>query len=298
MYFIVIMDDSQYAPLEGNTFTPVCSGAYAFAILDADGEVRGMSDAFRVQYQAAEEEEEVVVEYELQVTAEAFFPGIPCMPVFTLNALPGLYDGMFYAVSIDGGDLLPLDGSAYAPAQSGSYRFVLLDADEMELAQSVRYDVLYGTAAEEDAEEPIVITPSGSRPAQEPLVDEMEDEEVSFEMEVTEVVTNEQGVTATTYESLAESVTVYTSPEIVTEDEQPVLHVSAPHGYVQGGSYDQPLTFVLSGIPEGSIDYVYVVDDGNGFSQLIGNTYTASAVGTHRLVFGILDLRTNTIVGE
>ena len=117
-------------------------------------------------------------------------------------------------------------------------------------------------------------------------------------MGITDVVTNEQGVTATTYESLTDSVTVYTSPEIVTEDERPILHVSPPKGYVQGGSYDEALTFILSGIPEGSADYVYVVDDGDGFSQLMGDTYTASAVGTHRLAFGILDLRTNTIVGE
>ncbi|MBQ5581738.1 MAG: hypothetical protein IIU68_00110 [Bacteroidales bacterium] len=130
------------------------------------------------------------------------------------------------------------------------------------------------------------------------LPDEMDDEEVSFDIAITESVTNEDGITETTYESLTESVTVYTSPDLVTEDEQPVLHVSAPSGYVQGGSYDQPLTFVLSGIPEGTEDYVYVVDDGDGFTQLIGSTYTASAIGTHRLAFGILDLRTSTLVGE
>ena len=129
-------------------------------------------------------------------------------------------------------------------------------------------------------------------------VDEMDDEEVSFDIAITESVTNENGVTATVYESLTESVTVYTSPDIVTEDEQPILHVSAPSGYVQGGSYDQPLTFVLSGIPSGSSDYVYVVDDGHGFRQMSGNSYTASEIGSHKLIFGILDLRTNTIVGE
>lgn len=297
LYFIVVMNDSQYAPLSEATFSPTESGEYYFAILDEEKEVRGITDTYSVQY-GVEEEEEIILEYELQVAANDYFPGLPCMPVFTLKTTPGMYGDMFYAVSIDDGNLIPFSGAVYTPSQSGSYRFVLLDGDEMELAQSARYDVIFGTATEADVGDPIVLDPSGTHSSETPEVDEMDDEEVSFGMEITSEITNEQGVTATTYESFTESVIVYTSPEIVAANELPVLHVSAPSGYVQGGSYTQPLTFVLSGIPDNSNDYVYVVDDGDGFSQMIGNTYTASAIGTHKLAFGILDLRTNTIVGE
>lgn len=300
LYCIVIFNESQYAALSTRTFTPTESGEYRFAILDEAHEVYGMSRAFKVQYAAPEEEKEepAVVEYELQVTADDFFPGLPCTPTFTLKTIPGLYGNMFYAVSIDGGNLTSLSGSTYTPESSGAYRFFLLDGDEVELAQSGSYEVIYGTATVEDAEMPIVIDSTGAHIQQEAVFDEMDDAEVSMDMGIADVVTNEAGVTATTYVSLADSVTVYTSPEVVAEDEQPILHVSPPKGYTQGGSYDEALTFVLSGIPKGSGDYVYVVDDGDGFSQLVGDTYTASAIGTHKLIFGILDLRTNTIVGE
>jgi len=244
------------------------------------------------------EEEEPAVEYELHVTAQDYLPGVKCKPTFYLESVPGMEANMTYAVSIDEGTFASLWGDSYAPDFSCSLRFALLDEEGNVLAQSARYDVLYGTPDPVEPEETIVLSPTGSLGSEQVLVDEMNDEEVSFGMDVTTVVTNENGVTETTYESIAESVTVYTSPEVVTAQEEPVLYVSVPDGYVQGGSYDQPLTFVLSGIPEGSQDYVYIVDDGNGFTQLIGSSYTASEVGSHRLVFGILDLRTNAIVGE
>jgi len=300
MSYIVVKDDSEYDVLPGASFAPTASGAYRFAIMDADGGIRGVSDVWTVLYappeeEETEEEEEIILEYEIQVEAESFYPGIPCKPVFHLRVNPGLYSGMYFAVSIDGGNLIPFSGTEYVPSQSGSYRFVLLDAEEMELAQSASFEVLFGEVTEEDVEEPVVLGPGPAVQENVP-VDEMNDEEVSFDLAVTETVSNEDGSTATTYESLADSVTVYTTPEAAAESDIPVLHVQPPQGYVQGGTYEQALTFVLSGIPEGSADYAYLVDDGSGYTQLIGESYTVSDLGSHKLRFAILDLRTNAII--
>lgn len=90
----------------------------------------------------------------LTVTAEGFTSGkwTNRLPVFQLSSepdLPGTVGGYTYAVSVDGGAAIRLEGNSYTAAEEGEYtlQFSVADPDSVSVAQSQVYTVMLDTTA-------------------------------------------------------------------------------------------------------------------------------------------------------
>lgn len=292
MRYAVSVDGSVVSPMEGDTFSPVYSGEYRFAILSAKNIVLAYSAAYAVTCPAPwEEDDETVTEYELQVETSAYDPDGACMPAFTLTAHPAAESGMMYAYTRDGGDLTVLDGGTFAPQQSGEYRFYLLSKNETELARSGRYPVLYGREEIQQGR------PAGFETCRDEVgSDETGDEDVNFDLIFSGHEVSPDGSETFVYESLADRVEITTRPGANRVQDGIELEVFTR--YREGEVAAVPPQFTLYGLTEGD-GYVYGVkiNDG-GYTTLSTSAYTAEAEGEYTLTFAIVDPASQTALQE
>lgn len=218
-------------------------------------------------------ESQEILEMELQVTPQNYDESNPCTPTFTLAAIPELTQGQTYGVELDGVQAQPLEGNAYTPDASGSYRFVVLDEAGEVLARSRAWAVTLSSGAD---------TAPTATPTAEPTV------------EPTATPTAEPAANSTpTAEPAAEPTATPTSeiapvpteqPEVLPEPELLVAAVD----YTPDTLSDAAPTFILSGITGEDWYYAVSVDDAAPMA-LVGDRYTATVSGTHTLRFYMMD---------
>ena len=179
MSFAVITDGGEPQAMEGNTFAPTATGTYTFAILDAQGQTVGVSQAYAVLYgtpetadaaaetdaaetDAAAEEpvltESMVLrsvslaatltgmeEQELTVDAYDYVDGVETSvtPTFVLSG--ATVDGTdHYGFTVDGGSVIRLKSDTYTITADGDhvYVFYLLNSEGTVLDTSGEYHVV------------------------------------------------------------------------------------------------------------------------------------------------------------
>ena len=256
-------------------------------------------------------ESQEILEMELQVTPQNYDESNPCTPTFTLAAIPELTQGQTYGVELDGVQAQPLEGNAYTPDASGSYRFVVLDEAGEVLARSRAWAVTLssgsGTAptatptaepaanstatptAEPDVEPTATPTvePAANftaTPTAEPAANSTATPTVEPAVEPTATPTAEPAVepTATPTSEIAPVPTE--QPEVLPEPELLVAAVD----YTPDTLSDAAPTFILSGITGEDWYYAVSVDDAAPMA-LVGDRYTATASGTYTLRFYMMD---------
>ena len=109
-------------------------------------DVPSTSDALEDTVQLNDED---VLESEIEVDPAGYSADAPCAPSFTLTAHPALTADSTFAVILNGGDPQAISGNTFAPAQSGEYRFAVLNADGTLAARSMVFMVEYGSTAEQ-----------------------------------------------------------------------------------------------------------------------------------------------------
>lgn len=210
-------------------------------------------------------EDAALLETEIMVQAQDYVADGDCAPSFTLTAYPTLGDGMVFAVLVDEGAAQAIEGNAFAPLASGTYRFAVLEADGTVAALSIPYTVCYAQAAPADAEaEPVLAEAAEAEPEAETTE---ETESLLTQADLVEVV----ALAATAVETVAPELTV------------------RAYDYVEGTLSLVTPTFVLSGAPAES-GYSYGVSiNGGEMMGLPGDTYAQTDSGETTCVFYLLD---------
>jgi hypothetical protein len=158
--FAVIVGIGDPAAIEGNSYTPDEPCELRFAVLDAGGRILAKSKKHTAepseQLGQTEQTEQTVAgeramlpdappavaaEIEITVIPTDYFPGevSNIAPLFTLSGLPS--GDYYYAVMINGGDLVPLTGNTYIAEMEGSYtlRFAIAGEGDKIYAISGKY---------------------------------------------------------------------------------------------------------------------------------------------------------------
>lgn len=244
-------------------------------------------------------ESQEILEMELQVTPQNYDESNPCIPTFTLAAIPELTQGQTYGVEMDGVQAQPLEGNTYTPDAAGSYRFVVLNEAGEVLARSRAWAVTLSSGSGTAPTATPTAEPaanSTATPTAEPAVDSTATPTAEPAVEPTATPTAEPDVepTATpTAESAAEPTATPTSeiapvpteqPEVLPEPELLVAAVD----YTPDTLSDAAPTFILSGITGEDWYYAVSVDDAAPMA-LVGDRYTATASGTYTLRFYMMD---------
>ena len=232
-------------------------------------------------------ESQEILEMELQVTPQNYDESNPCIPTFTLAAIPELTQGQTYGVEMDGVQAQPLEGNTYTPDASGSYRFVVLNEAGEVLARSRAWAVTLSSGADTvptatPTAEPTV-EPTAT-PTAEPAANSTATPTAEPAVEPTATPTAEPAVepTATPTSEIAPVPTE--QPEVLPEPELLVAAVD----YTPDTLSDAAPTFILSGITGEDWYYAVSVDDAAPMA-LVGDRYTATASGTYTLRFYMMD---------
>jgi hypothetical protein len=156
--FAVIVGIGDPAAIEGGSYTPDEPCELRFAVLDMSGQILAKSKKHIAELmdQAGGEEAAseraapqgappaTAAEIEITVISTDYFPGAvsDIAPLFTLSGLPTGGD-YYYAVMVNGGDLVPLAGDTYAAEMEGSYtlRFAIAGAGDKVFAISGKFTV-------------------------------------------------------------------------------------------------------------------------------------------------------------
>lgn len=220
-------------------------------------------------------ESQEILEMELQVTPQNYDESNPCIPTFTLAAIPELTQGQTYGVEMDGVQAQPLEGNTYTPDASGSYRFVVLNEAGEVLARSRAWAVTLSSESD---------TAPTATPTAEPAANSTATPTVEPAVEPTATPTAEPAaeLTATPTSEIAPVPTE--QPEVLPEPELLVAAVD----YTPDTLSDAAPTFILSGITDADWYYAVSVDDAAPMA-LVGDRYTATASGTHTLRFYMMD---------
>ena len=220
-------------------------------------------------------ESQEILEMELQVTPQNYDESNPCIPTFTLAAIPELTQGQTYGVEMDGVQAQPLEGNTYTPDASGSYRFVVLDEAGEVLARSRAWAVTLSSGAD---------TVPTATPTAEPTVEPTATPtaEPAANSTATPTVEPDVNPTATPTSEIAPVPTE--QPEVLPEPELLVAAVD----YTPDALSDAAPTFILSGITDADWYYAVSVDDAAPMA-LMGDRYTATASGTYTLRFYMMD---------
>ena len=230
-------------------------------------------------------ESQEILEMELQVTPQNYDESNPCIPTFTLAAIPELTQGQTYGVEMDGVQAQPLEGNTYTPEASGSYRFVVLNEAGEVLARSRAWAVTLssgsGTVPTATPTAEPTVEPTAT-PTVEPAANSTPTAEPAVEPTATPTAEPDVNPTATPTSEIAPVPTE--QPEVLPEPELLVAAVD----YTPDTLSDAAPTFILSGITDADWYYAVSVDDAAPMA-LVGDRYTATASGTYTLRFYMMD---------